>query len=984
MTTAARALGSGSRLHGFQDLARFRVHDILLVSSLYDAFILTEDGQLSEGVLGRFLNFDTHDVPRLRHASTGREALELARVEGHFDLVIAAAHVGDMSVVDLARELRQGQRVPVVALAYDARDLTDLADVRDAPNLDRAFLWQGDVGILPASVKYVEDRMNVAVDTGEMGVQAIILIEDSVRFYSSFLPVIYAELMRHSQSLVPEGINLSHKLMRLQARPKILLCSTFEEAWRYFENYEQCILGVIADIEFPKDGRLSAEAGVEFARRVRARQPDVPIMLQSSVAANETLASSVGAAFLLKESPTLLHQLQHFMIENFGFGDFVFRLPDGTVMGRAHDLRSLEEQLRTVPAASLEYHGERNHFSKWLKARTEYGLAHRLRPRRVADFRDAEDLRHELIGSIHEYRRRRNRGIVADFEPGSFDPASSFCRVGGGSLGGKGRGLAFISFLLEEYDVESRFPGVQIGVPPAIVLGADVFDRLLDDNRLRDVAIGSDDDEQIFNAFRAAVFPADVRRDLAAFLDIARYPLAVRSSSLLEDSPYQPFAGIYETCMVPNRHADARMRHARLREAISRVYASTFSERAKTYLKTSPYRLEEEKMAVVIQKVAGLTRNGRHYPDLAGVARSHNFYPSPPLTARDGIAAIALGLGATVVGGETCFRFSPRYPRNVVQFSSVEDVLRNSQRMFYALPMEDRDLAADAGEVFGLQQFDLDAAEADGALAVVGSTYSQENDAVFDGISRRGVRLVSFAPILKHDVFPLAAILRLLLDISEQGTGGPVEIEFAANIAVPAGTPAEFAVLQIRPLALARELAELDLGRDQQASLVCRSDVVLGHGRLDLHDVVVIDSNRFAAARSQEIAAEIGHVNAALTAANRPYLLIAVGRLGSSEPTLGLPVTWNQINGVRVIVEAGFRDFKVTPSQGSHFFQNLMTSRVGYFTVNPEVGEGLVDWEWLARQPAVTDVAGVRHLRFASPVVVKMNGKEHRGVIVKP
>src|SRR5262245_26190227 len=545
MTTAARSLGSGSRLHGFQDLARFRVHDILLVSSLYDAFILAEDGQLSESVLGRFLNFDTHDVPRLRHASTGREAVELAQVD-HFDLVIAATHIGDMSVVDLARELRHGQRVPVVALAYDARDLAGVTEVTDAPNLDRAFLWQGDVGILPAIVKYVEDRTNVAVDTGEMGVQAIILIEDSVRFYSSFLPVIYAELMRHSQSLVPEGINLSHKLMRLQARPKILLCSTFEEAWRYFEAYESSILGVIADIEFPKDGQLSAEAGVEFARRVRARQPDVPIMLQSSVAANETLAESVGAAFLLKESPTLLHQLQQFMIDNFGFGDFVFRLPSGTVVGHAHDLRSLEEQLRTVPAESLVYHGERNHFSKWLKARTEYGLAHRLRPRRVADFRDAEDLRRELIGSIHQYRHRRNRGIVADFEPAGFDPASSFCRVGAGSLGGKGRGLAFISFLLEEYDVEARFRGIQIGVPPAIVIGADVFDRVLDDNQLREIAFGSDDDERIFAALRAAVFPADVRRDLGAFLEIARYPLAVRSSSLLEDSPYQPFAGIYE------------------------------------------------------------------------------------------------------------------------------------------------------------------------------------------------------------------------------------------------------------------------------------------------------------------------------------------------------------------------------------------------------------------------------------------------------
>ena len=414
-SAAARSLGSGSRLHGFQDLARYRVHDILLVSSLYDAFILTEDGQFSEGVLGRFLSFDTHDAPRLHHAASGREALALAGAGRRFDLVIAAMHVGDMSVVDLAASLlRRGHAMPVIALAYDARDLSETSR-HDLPGVDHVFLWQGDVGILPAIVKSVEDRMNVAVDTGEMGVQAIILVEDSVRFYSSFLPVLYGELLRQSQSLVPEGINLSHKLMRLQARPKVLLCTTFEEAWEYFERHEDNILGVIADIEFPKDGQLEPEAGLMLARLVRARQPDVPVMLQSSLGENAALASGVGAAFVLKESPTLLHELQRFMIDNFGFGDFVFRLPDGTVVARAHDLRSLEQQLRAVPAASLAYHGARNHFSKWFKARTEFALAHRLRPQRLSDFPSTEHLRRHLIDSLHRYQQQQKRGIVADF-----------------------------------------------------------------------------------------------------------------------------------------------------------------------------------------------------------------------------------------------------------------------------------------------------------------------------------------------------------------------------------------------------------------------------------------------------------------------------------------------------------------------------------------------------------------------------------------
>ncbi|MEW6321855.1 MAG: PEP/pyruvate-binding domain-containing protein [Acidobacteriota bacterium] len=981
---AVRPLGSGGRLHGFQDLSRYRIHDILLVSTVYDAFILTEDGQLSESVLRRFLSFDAYHAPRLWHAATGADALALATRERRFDLVITAAHVGDMRADAIARALAaRDPHPPVVVLAYDPRDVDDPAALA-AAGIEHVFLWQGDVGILPAIVKLVEDRLNVAEDTGTMGVQAIILIEDNVRYYSSFLPVIYAELLRHSQSLVPEGLNLSQKLLRLQARPKILLCRTYEEAWRDFTAYGANVLGVIADIEFARGGARDPLAGVDFARRVRELQPDVPVMLQSGARENAAEAAAVGATFLYKDSPTLLHEVQRFMIEQFGFGDFVFRRPDGSEVSRARDLRGLEDELHTVPPESLAYHADRNHFSRWLKARTEFAVAYRLRPRKLSDFATIEELRQDLIQSIHDYRREQNRGIVADFEPATFDADAGFSRIGGGSLGGKGRGLAFGSFLLEAYGLSSRFPGVAIAVPPGIVLGTEVFDRVLDSNGLRDAAIRSTDERELLARFLAARMPDDVLRDLSAFLERARYPLAVRSSSLLEDSPSLPFAGVYETYMLANRHPDVRVRLERLLEAIGRVYVSMFGRHAKAYLESTPYRLEEEKMAIVIQKVVGRPRGDRYYPDLAGVARSHHAYAVPPLRASDGVAAVALGLGTAVVGGEPCFRFSPRHPRHLLQFSTVQDVLANSQRAFYALRLDDAG-ERQPTEDFALAQYGLDVAERDGALVSVGSTYSAENDAIFDGIGRPGPRLVTFAPILKHRVFPLAEILAAVLELAEQASGGPVEIEFAATATPWRGQPPEFALLQLRPLALTREFAELDVGRYSDLSLVCRSSSVLGHGRIDdVRDLVVIDSTRFGSARSQELAAALGRINASLADAGRPYILIGVGRFGSSEPTLGLPVQWDQISGARVVVEAGFRDFRVTPSQGSHFFHHLMTFNVGYFTVNPERGEGFVDWDWLAAQPAAGEEAGVRHVRVERPFVVEMNGRDHQGVIAKP
>jgi CheY-like chemotaxis protein len=959
---------------------RFRIMDILLVASPYDRFLLEEAGEINEQVLGEFRNLDLHYSPGLTTVSTGAEALELARLQRRFNLIIATPHVGDMTVTELARRAREeGLDVPVILLAYDSRDLKDWRAGGSA--IERAFLWQGDARILLAIVKYVEDKRNADHDSQTVGVQVILLVEDSVPYYSSFLPAIYAELLHHSRRLVAEGQNLSQKILRMRARPKILLCSSFEDAWAAFEAHEKNILGLISDIEFPKEGAWSAEAGLELARRVRAEWPDVPIVLQSSRPENEGVARATGSEFLVKGSPTLINDLRDFMLENFGFGDFVFRLPDGAEVDRAEDLRDLEEKLLTVPAESIAFHAERNHFSKWLKARTEFALAHELRPRTLSDYEGVEGLRRSLIDSIASYRRRLNQAVVADFDRETFDATGEFYRIGGGSIGGKARGLAFARILIGDSGLARRFAGVEVSVPSTVVVGTDAFDRFLDANELRDVALSTDDDAAIQSRFLAAAFPEDASEDLRAFLAHVRRPLAVRSSSLLEDSQYQPFSGVYQTFMLPNNDESLDVRLDHLLKAIKRVYASTFSQSAKAYLRATPYRLEEEKMAIVLQRVVGAAHGDRFYPDFAGVARSHNFYPTEPLKAQDGIVAVALGLGKTVVEGGASLRFCPRYPNHLLEFSAVSDVLRNSQREFWALRLSSR--YGPEGEA-AEGRFDLESAEADGTLHAVGSTYSRENDAIYDGLSRPGVRVVSFAPILKHETFPLASVIQALMEMGEWGMNAPVEIEFAVNLRVPRGAPKEFAFLQMRPLALSREGEELELGDEEPARVLCRSANVLGNGRIDtIHDLVVVDADRFDRARSADAAQEIAQLNAALSAANTPYLLVGVGRWGSRDPWLGIPVTWDQISGARAIVEAGFKDLRVTPSQGSHFFQNIVSFNVGYFTVNPGVGSDVVDWVWLAAQPAVRETSCVRHLRFADPVVVKMNGRKNEGVILK-
>jgi CheY-like chemotaxis protein len=978
-------LDAEARLEGFDNLMPFKVQNILLVSSLYDSFILREDGRLNELLIDESLELNLQQIPGITHVSSCAEALELARSQPRFNLIVTNLAVGDMTAAQLAREVKgAGLDVPVVVLAYDYREVKNFISRNPITDIERIFLWQGNARILIAIVKYIEDKRNVTHDTRAMGVPVLLVVEDNIRYYSSFLPVIYTELIKQSRRVIQEGINVANKLVRMQARPKILLSSNFEDAAQLVQEYRDYLFGLVSDVEFPWEGKLSPEAGFELARLMKALVPDVPVVLQTSRTEFRPRALAAGYSFLRKRSPTLLKDLRRILTEQFGFGDFVFRLPDLKEVGRAKDLNELEEQLQSVPAESLTYHAQSNHFSHWLMARTEFALAAKLRPRKVSDFTGPEHLRSNLIESINDYRREQSELLIGDFNADTFKPSeTSFLRIGAGSLGGKARGLAFVRHLLRKSRITRRFPDIRIAVPPALVLATDAFDQFMTENNLLDFALQCEDDAEILQKFLTAPLPAELEESLKVFLAEVTYPLAVRSSSLLEDSQYQPFTGVYETFMLGNRQADLGARLADLIDAIKRVYASTFSRHAKAYVRATPYRLEEEKMAVIVQQLVGTVHGQRFYPDFSGVVRSHNFYPVPPMTFADGIAAVALGLGRAVVDGGKCLAFCPRYPQSLLQFSSVDDILANSQTEFWALALN----GAPQGRPGHLHEmrFGLDVAETDGTLPAVGSTYSVDNQAVYDGVSRPGVRIISFAPMLKHGLFPLATILETLIKAGEDALGIPVEIEFAVRLPRQTGEAAEFGFLQIRPLTLSRDHQDLLLDNVEPRRLLCRSNKVLGNGRIEnLYDVVVVDSQRFERSRSHEVAKAVAHFNGLLGAENRPYLLIGVGRWGSNDPWLGIPVEWDEISGARVIVEAGFRDFRVMPSQGSHFFQNLTAFQIGYFTVNPDAGEGSVDWEWLSQQPSVDEDGCVRHLRFDAPMRVVMNSRKSQGIIFKP
>ena len=965
----------------FVKLMNRRIYNVLFIASQYDMFILEDDGRVDEQIFNEYTSLNLRYPPRFTQVSNAEQALEELRAN-RYELIICMPNMDNHEIFAQAKVIKHKfPYIPIVLLTPFSKSVTRVLEKEDLTGIDYVFSWLGNTDLLLAIIKLIEDKMNVENDVKSVGVQTIMLVEDSVRFYSSALPLLYKYVLNEFSK---EALNDHLRMMRMRGRPKILLARDYEEAVSLYKKFGDNMLGIISDISFNREHKKEKLAGKILGEWIRGKDKYIPIIYTSSESENRKYAAEVNARFIDKNSKTFPQDFHKAIKENLGFGDFIIVAPKSQEeIFRIKNLKELQLNIRQIPDDSLYYHLSRNHFSRFFYTRAMFPVAEMLKKIDVSDYTTMDEARELIYEAIVEYRRMKNTGVVAVFEKDRFDKFSNFARIGEGSLGGKGRGLAFIGHIVKTHLELNSYDNFPVTTPKTVVLCTDIFDEFMEANKLYDVALSYRPDEEILKHFLAAKLPKRLVSDFLVFFDAISAPIAIRSSSLLEDSQYQPFAGIYSTYMIPyvsDKYEMVRL----LSNAIKAVYASVFYKDSKGYMAATHNLIDQEKMAIVLQEVVGGEYGNLYYPAISGVARSINYYPIGNEKTEDGIVNMAMGLGKYIVEGNNGLRFSPLYPRNILQLSSLDSALKDTQTQFYALDLESMSKDFTIDDSFNLQKLRIRQAERHSPLRFVSSTYDPDDQIIRDGFYEGGRKVISFANILKHDTLPLAETLDKVLKVGQIEMGRPVEIEFAVDI--KSQQEAEFYVLQIRPIVDSKEIVNENLESIDKPETVLYSYNALGNGiSNDVFDVIYVKTKNFSASHNPAIAREIEKVNAKFIEADKNYVLVGPGRWGSSDPWLGIPVKWSHICQARVIVESGLESYRIEPSQGTHFFQNLTSFGIGYFTVNPFLqNDGFFDVDYLDSQPAVFETNFIRHVHFDKPLSIKINGKKRIGVVMKP
>ncbi len=968
----------------FVNLMTHRIFNVLIVANPYDAFMLEDDGRVDEKIFDEYMELGMRYPPSFTQVSTTEEAQKVLSSTA-IDLVICMPGNADNDAFDVARDIKANfPELPCVVLTPFSHGITRRIQNEDMSIFDYVFCWLGDTNLILSIIKLLEDKMNIEHDIQEAGVQMILLVEDGIRFYSSVLPNLYSYILLQSQHFSTEALNPHAATQRKRGRPKVVLARSYEEAMAYFEKYADYTQGVISDVRFPKDGVKDPEAGFKLLREIRRRNEYVPLIMQSAETLNEEKACAEGFLYVDKNSKKMNIDLRNLLAEHMGFGDFVFRDPvTKSEVARVRTLKELQDNVFNIPRDSMLYHVSRNHVSRWLCARAIFPVSQFLKTVTWHKLQDVDAHRQIIFDAIVQYRKMKNVGVVAVFDRGKYDRYAHFARIGEGSLGGKGRGLAFLDNVIKRHPELNQYDNAIVSIPKTVVLCTDIFDRFMDANNLYQVALSDASDEEILRHFLRAQLPDKLIADFFTFFEATKCPIAVRSSSLLEDAHYQPFAGIYSTYMVP--YLDDKYEMLRMLAcAIKGVYASVYYRDSKAYMTATSNVIDQEKMAVILQEVVGNTYGTHFYPNISGVLRSLNYYPIGDECAEDGIASLALGLGKYIVDGGQTLRVSPYHPHQVLQTSEMEMALRETQTRFYALDLANvgEDFKVDDG--FNILKLRVREADKDNSLNFLASTYDPYDQIIRDGIYEGGRKVITFAGMLQQGVFPFPEIMQMCMRLGAEAMHRPVEIEFACN--VNTNRTIDFYLLQIRPIVDSKQMLEVDLSSIPDDQCMLRSHSSLGHGiSEDVCDVVYVKTDEsFTASNNPEIAMEIERINRRFLEEGRGYVLVGPGRWGSSDYWLGIPVKWPHISAARLIAEVALKNYNIDPSQGTHFFQNLTSFGVGYFTINTHIGGGIWQKDLLDAMPAVEETRYVRHVRLDRPLQIMMDGKKQEGVVLFP